>query len=157
MVKRGRKSKFTPAVVQEITDGIADGLTEHDAALAAGIGPSTHHQWKKEKPEYPEVIGQARARRTRRWLTKLGERAERGDVRSIEALLDRCAPEYRKTSNVQVSTAWSESEPARKDYSRLTLEELEAIAAIEQRALDRLRGEASAPSLGPSAPGERRL
>lgn len=137
----GRKTKRTPATVREILANIEAGLTYQDAAVAAGIAESTLYAWVQEFPEFSEALTGARARRTRRWLSHLNARAEAGDVRAIEALLDRCAPDYRKSSSIEASISLHASRANAPDMTVYTREELRSMAEIERTALKRLRGE----------------
>lgn len=144
----GRRTKRTPATVREILGNIETGLTDRDAALAAGIASSTFYAWLQEFPEFSEAITCARARRTRHWLSQLNARAEKGDLRAIEALLDRCAPDYRKTSSLEASVIIGAPDPPARDLSMFTDDEVRIMAEIEQAAWERSRAETKPKSLG---------
>jgi hypothetical protein len=102
----GRPTKYTNGLAEEIVAGISDGLTDKDAALAAGVSEDTFGRWMKGLRGAPadlaDRIARARVRRSRRWLGRLSSLADAGDVRAISELLDRCAgPDYRKTQHVE--------------------------------------------------------
>jgi transposase len=50
----GRKSKYTPELVKQITDVLAGGATIRDACAHVGISEETYFQWVK-KPEFSEA------------------------------------------------------------------------------------------------------
>lgn len=126
-----RRSKYTPEIVNEIVASLKLGLTDTDAALASGISWDTFDAWQKRYPDFSERVTRARAERSRTWLALLRKNAELGDTRAIEALLDRCAPNYRKTSDVNVNHGGTISH---RDLSAFTDDEIEKLAAVAERA-----------------------
>lgn len=127
----GRRSKYTPEIVAEITASLEIGLTDKDAALASGISWDTFSAWQKRYPDFSDRVTRAKAKRARTWLLLLRQNAQAGDTRAIEALLDRCAPDYRKTSDVNVTHAGTISH---RDLSAFTDDEIEKLAAVAERA-----------------------
>jgi hypothetical protein len=105
MARRGVLA-YTDDLAKEVLAGVAVGLTDEDAALSAGISQDTLARWRDGKSgapaDFAEKYARARPRRAARWLSKLWQLAEAGDTRAVESLLDRCAPEYRKTQQVEV-------------------------------------------------------
>lgn len=97
-----RKSKYTPERVEMIVSGIRDGLTDKDASLVAGISQDTLIIWKNRYSDFSDRLAQAHAERSRGWLAKIAEAAPK-DWRAYAELLDRCAPEYRKSGNVNIN------------------------------------------------------
>ena len=80
----GRKPKYTPERVAKICNAIAEGKSEKDACLAAGITTTTFHSWTASKNEFNEAIKKAKAQ-YQEWFDKnLLESAERGLRRLIE-------------------------------------------------------------------------
>ena len=80
----GRKPKYTPERVAKICNAIAEGKSEKDACLAAGITTTTFHSWMASKNEFNEGIKKAKAQ-YQEWFDKnLLESAERGLRRLIE-------------------------------------------------------------------------
>lgn len=98
----GRKSKYTPERVEMILEGIRSGLTQKDACLVAGIDHATLENWTAKYSDFSERLASAHAERARVWLDGIAAAAPK-DWRAYEALLDRCAPEYRKTQRVEHS------------------------------------------------------
>jgi len=92
-----RPSRYTPELAGLIVEAVKAGLTYRDAALVAGINEHTLQRWLKRYTNFAQQIAQARAERSRLWLEKLRDAGER-DWRAYAELLDRCAPEYRKTT-----------------------------------------------------------
>ncbi len=95
---------YTKDLADEVIAGIAVGLTDEDACATVGISTDTLERWRKHRSGCPAEVAarlrQARPRRTRRWLSQLSTNAAAGDTRAIEALLDRCAPDYRKVQKI---------------------------------------------------------
>lgn len=107
----GRKSKYTPEIVEEIVTSLKIGLTDKDAALASGISWDTFDDWQKKYPDFSNRVTRAKAERARTWLLLLRQNAQTGDTRAIEALLDRCAPDYRKSTDVNLRHSGSDGGP----------------------------------------------
>ena len=57
----GRPTKRTPEVVAKIAEAIANGLTDREAGLLAGIRHDTMTEWRKD-PEFSEAIEKAHSR-----------------------------------------------------------------------------------------------
>jgi Transposase len=94
-----RPSKYTAERAAAVVAGVAAGLTDKDAALAAGIGESTLARWRARFGGFDDRLARARAERTAGWLERIAELAgQTRDWRAYAELLDRCAPEYRKTT-----------------------------------------------------------
>ena len=98
----GRKSKYTPERVAMILDGIASGLTQKDAALVAGIDEDTFINWRNRYADFADQVAHAYAARAQGWLDGIKAAAPK-DWRALESLLDRCAPDYRKTERHEVT------------------------------------------------------
>lgn len=135
----GRRSKYTAELANQIVSDIGLGLTQKDASLNAGINQDTLIRWIDTKPDFADRIARARAKRNRNWIGALSSAARNGDVRAICALLDRCAPEYRTTSNVEISGPNGGPIATRQDTSIYTKDELRELAQMEQRAIARAK------------------
>ena len=61
-VGEGRPTKRTPEVVSTIAQAIAQGLSDREAGLLAGIRHDTMTEWRKD-PEFSEAIERATAQR----------------------------------------------------------------------------------------------
>lgn len=98
-----RPSKYTPDRAEEIIASLKIGLTDRDAALASGISEATFARWRERYRDFDDRVTRAKAERARTWLLMLRQNAQKGDTKAITELLDRCAPEYRKTVNLNHS------------------------------------------------------
>jgi hypothetical protein len=118
-----RPTKFTDEIADEIVGGIVVGLTDKDAALAAGICEKTLERWRKRYAGFDDRIMRARVQRTRGWLQGIRKIAtEDRDLRAYESLLDRCAPDYRKSTTVkhEGEITVNVRQEAEKEAARLT-------------------------------------
>lgn len=98
----GRPTKYNDAIVEEIIGGIAVGLTDKDAAHAAGITEMTLGRWRKRYVDFDTRLMRARSQRTRVWLNGIRKAAiDTGDWRAYGELLDRCSSDYRKRQAVE--------------------------------------------------------
>lgn len=91
-----RPTKYTPEREQMILDVVADGLTHKDAAIVSGIDETTLIAWKHRYPNFANQLAHADGARARKWLDGIAAQAPK-DWRAYAELLDRCAPDYRKT------------------------------------------------------------
>ncbi len=91
-----RQSKYTPELVDEIVNGVVVGLTDKDAALAAGISENTLHVWRRRYRDFDSRLMRARKQRSRLMLKRIHE-AGKTDWKAAAELLDRTDREYRKT------------------------------------------------------------
>lgn len=98
----GRKTKYGPETTEAIIRAISRGLTDRDAAVLAGVSWDSLDLWRSRYPDFASRLREAHAARTDRWIGNL-ERAGVDDWRATEALLDRCAPNYRKTTGLELS------------------------------------------------------
>ncbi len=91
-----RPTKYTDEIVNEIVGGVAVGLTDKDAALAAGISENTLHVWRRRYRDFDSRLMRARKQRSRLMLRRIHE-AGKTDWKAAAELLDRTDREYRKT------------------------------------------------------------
>lgn len=88
----GRKPKYTPERVAKICNAIAEGKSQKDACLVAGISDTQFHFWLNQKTEFAESVKKAKAQ-YQEWYDKhILEDAERGLKRLI------CGEEYTETT-----------------------------------------------------------
>lgn len=92
---RGRRSKYTPEVVDLCCEGIMLGFTDKHAAEYAGISEDSFQRYENTYADFAARIREAHAKRRRMWLGEL-LKAGKKDWRAIADLLDRCEPDYRK-------------------------------------------------------------
>lgn len=128
-----RPTKYTSETAEEIIAGIAVGLTNKDAALAAGISEDTFIRWNNRYADFANRVTRAKSQRSRTWLKMLRDNAAKGDTKAIAELLDRCAPDYRKTVEHDHKHSGSISHTHR-DLSIFTDEEVANLAVVAERA-----------------------
>lgn len=88
----GRKPKYTPERVAKICNAIAEGKSQKDACLAAGIHPDTFTNWICRFSDFSDSVKKAKAQ-YQEWYDKhILEDAERGLKRLI------CGEEYTETT-----------------------------------------------------------
>lgn len=107
----GRKTKYNPAIVEEIIGSLMLGLTDNDAAVASGISWDTFDRWQKQHADFAERVTRAKAQRSRTWLMWMRDKAKAGDVKAIESLLDRCTTDYRKTTDMNLRHSGADGGP----------------------------------------------
>ncbi len=125
-----RPTLYTEERVNEIIVSLSAGCTDKDAALASGISESTFAKWQTRYSGFSDRVTRAKAQRARGWLLLLRQNAVAGDTKAITELLDRCAPDYRKTNDVNVKHSGT---IGTRDLSVFTDAEVEAMAAIGAR------------------------
>ncbi len=107
MARRGPIPLYTDDLANEVLGGLAVGMTARDAVAAAGVSEDTLERWRQGKSgapaDFAERYARAKLRGVRVRLRRLAQLADAGDVRAIEAWLDRCAPAYRKTTHHEIS------------------------------------------------------
>jgi len=91
--KRGRKPKYSPEVVKDITDALRLGAKIKDACKYAGVDEGTYFRWINEKEEFRELTQKALATATIRLVGRISKAADDGDWRAALALLERRDPE----------------------------------------------------------------
>lgn len=127
-----RPTKYTPETVDALLAGIRKGLTTKDAALLAGITDDTVANWQRRYSDFSDRLARAHAERAQTWLGAIAAiGAQTKDWRAIAELLDRCAPEYRKTAGVDVKHSGTVSHNHR-DLSAFTDEQIAKLAAVAE-------------------------
>lgn len=128
-----RRSKYTPETIKSLTDSISVGMTDGDACIIAGISQETFYLWQRTKPEFLHQTTRARSEGWRTALAMLKRGALNGDVRAIEAYLDRTHSPYRKTTDVNVTVQIRKRAEEMAAQLGITADELiaeaEAVAA----------------------------
>ena len=61
-----RRSKYTPELVQQICEILAEGNTRRTACVLAGVSEDTFYTWLRAKPEFAERIKAAEQAAIRR-------------------------------------------------------------------------------------------
>lgn len=54
-----RPTKYTPELVRRVRQYLADGLTVRDCCFGVGISEDTFCRWRREKPEFAELVQKA--------------------------------------------------------------------------------------------------
>lgn len=88
----GRRSKYTPEVVQRITQAIELGATYELACGYAGISTATFYDWQNKKPDFLEAIKAAEGRASVKWLAKIEQAASEGTWQAAAWKLERRYP-----------------------------------------------------------------
>lgn len=128
----GRKSKYTPEVVDKLIQAISLGATDGDACAYAGISQQTFYLWQtqKEKIEFLDRVTRARAAGHVADLQVIAKAAHNGDWRAAAEHLDRTRSQYRKTTDVNLSGTITHNH---RDLSIFTDEEIDSLAAVAER------------------------
>lgn len=126
-----RPTKYSDATVKLIIDGVRAGLTNKDAALVAGIDEDTLIRWTKRYGDFADQLVQAKANRSADWLAHL-RRAGQKDWRAYAELLDRCAPDYRKTVAHEHSGTFDHLHRGKLDLSLLSDDHVSTLADIAE-------------------------
>jgi transposase len=92
--RRGRPTKYCPAVVKMICDAIADGLPFKYAAALGGISHETLCDWQRQYSKFSEVVEKAKARGIYERLKIIRAAARRGNVKAAQWWLERVCPEH---------------------------------------------------------------
>ena len=85
----GRKSKYTPDVVNRIVQAIELGAYDKHAAAFGGISEDTFARWQTQHADFADAIARARGTRVVKWLAKI-EKAADEDWRAAQAKLQMC-------------------------------------------------------------------
>ena len=126
------RSKYTPETVTKIVNALSVGMIDGDACVIGGISEATFYAWQQTKPEFLDRTTRARREGWQTALAMLKRGALDGDVRAIEAFLDRTHSPYRKAADVTV-THGGEVTHASRDLSVLTRDELVALTALSAK------------------------
>jgi len=99
--KPGRPCKYTPATVERLLSAVEAGLTLKQACIAAGIGETTLHEWRKEYPDLKPRLEAARERAREAALRAIRAAGEK-DWRAHEAWLRLSFQSDYRQSNTKV-------------------------------------------------------
>lgn len=69
--------KATPNTIKIILDAIADGLTQRDASILAGISEDTLSLWKRENSDFSEQIRQKEIECKRKHIKNIERASEK--------------------------------------------------------------------------------
>ena len=101
----GRKSKYTPELVDKLVQAISLGATDGDACAYAGISQQTFYLWQnqKDKSEFLDRVTRARAAGHVADLQVIAKAARDGDWRAAAEHLDRTRSQYRKSTDINLN------------------------------------------------------
>jgi hypothetical protein len=126
-VRKGAKSKRTPAKIAKIAELIATGLSYRGVAGAVGIDETTLHAWRRDDPEFAALVNKAEAE-SEEALIKLAVAGANKDGRVALMMLER-----------RHSHTWSKKEVSEKQiqhlhaHAQVPIEVLQTL--VEQRRL----------------------
>jgi len=127
-VKTGRKTKYSPALINKLISYIESGLNLKQSCQAALIGETTLREWRKLYPDFNERIEAAREILRAKILAKIRD-AGKNDWKAHAEFLRLAFPEYRygngPSVNVAVQQTLAVSDPERAKL----IEQLEASRA----------------------------
>ena len=104
--RAGAKPKYTEILAHNICNHVSNGNTLKASAAAVAISESTVHRWRKEKPEFEQMINQALAVSEARLVQKISQSE---DWRAALAILERRFPEtWAKRDKIDMNVTRSE-------------------------------------------------
>ena len=99
----GRRSKYTPELVERLLAAMADGMTDGHACVLVGITEATFYAWQSTKPAFAEQVREARVKGWLADLQVIKRAASEGDWRAAGEHLDRTRSPYRKSQETILS------------------------------------------------------
>ena len=121
------RGKYTEIKAHNICNHISNGNTLKAAAAAEGVSERTLHRWKKDKPEFEEMVNQAVAVSEARLVQKI---SQSDDWRAALAILERRFPEsWTKREKVDMNVSKSEGI---EEVKRM-IEQTDHILKIERK------------------------
>ncbi len=129
-----RSTKYTDKTADEIVRGVAVGMTDKDAAHAAGISEDTLANWRKRYSDFSDRLMRARKQRSRLLLGRILTASER-DWKAAAELLDRTDREYRKTPLEITGKDGGPIQHEHRDLSIFDDDELAALRVLKRKQL----------------------
>jgi hypothetical protein len=135
----GRRSKYTPDVVNALIDALELGMIDGDACLVAGISEKTFYEWQATKSAFRDLVTCARAKGWKSDLAVIKKAAiESRDWRAAAEHLDRTRSPYRKSTDVNVTMQIRKRAEQIADQLGVPVDELMAEAeAVASGAWDK--------------------
>lgn len=93
MARRGRRTKYTPDVVDRIEQALQLGASYRLACLYGGISEDTFGRWRDKKPEFAEIVARAEGIGAVQLLEAIDAAASAGNWRAAAWILERRYPE----------------------------------------------------------------
>lgn len=108
--KSPKPYKATPATIKIIFDAIADGLTQRDASILAGISEDTLSLWKRQISDFSEQIRQKEIECKRKHIKNIEKASEKSWQASAWWLERKYKNEFSlKVDNNEISDELRES------------------------------------------------
>jgi len=100
----GRKTKYTPQVIDKLVTALSVGMTDQDACVVAGITTETFYSWRRNKADFSDRTTRAREEGWQAALAVIKHSAIKDrDWRAAGEFLDRTKSAYRKSQEMQVT------------------------------------------------------
>lgn len=99
-----RKPKYSPEVVDKITQALAVGAPVRVAARYGGVDPSTYYDWVKRYPAFASAVEAAENNAAMKWIDVLATAATQ-DWRAALAMLERRYPDDWGRRRLEVTGA----------------------------------------------------
>ncbi len=100
--KIGRPTKRTPATMQKISRGIADGLPLKYAAATGGISHETFCVWRRTFPDFDAAVEKALGDGIKKRVAIIKQAAEQGDWRAAAWHLEHVFPELFARNRIEL-------------------------------------------------------
>ena len=101
----GRKSKYTPDVVDKLTQAIRLGATYVLACDYAGISERTFRSWMETYPPFLQSVKEAEGAAAVGWLAKIEKAASDGNWQAAAWKLERRYPEMYGKQRLELTGA----------------------------------------------------
>lgn len=87
-----RPTKYTDETLDKLLKSIAVGAPYTHACNYAGISFETFNEWRKDKPEFSELVKEAEGKAVTGWLAKIEKAASDGNWQAAAWKLERRYP-----------------------------------------------------------------
>jgi hypothetical protein len=112
-----RRSKYTPELVRQICEILAEGNPRRTACVLAGVSEETFYTWLRAKPEFSEAIKKAEEEAIRRNVG-IVQSAAREHWQAAAWWLERKAPdEFGQRSRQTVEVTGPDGGPVQHEHS----------------------------------------
>ena len=117
MADVGRNSKYTPEMVDKICFNLEKGLPYTTSCALAGISFETFNNWRKEKPEFLELVYASEAVAEARIVERI-EAASNDQWQAGAWILERRHPDnWSKTERIKQEVSGPEGSPIKAEVS----------------------------------------
>jgi transposase-like protein len=125
-----RPHGYNKEVADRIVEAVRNGCNREDSARVAGINKSTLYRWMAEIEEFRDRIHDADSKAVLDWEQCVNKAALTDWKAAVRMLESKRQKEWGRNSRVAVANA--DNKPFQTvDLSKLTPEEIQALAAIE--------------------------